>query len=281
MLQFFCILIIITNPFSVFSQIVFENSYGSQEHPIFLVTLENSGDKYAVYDQSASVLYLYNLNHSLFKSINIDTLTLGISPNSGQLSDVNFVAYVKENLFDLDNQVEFAWSYAQYNPTKIISAIIDESGTPLAIFDSCFVFNDQEGYFPSIRNTTNGTKLLTTNGYSAERKVYSLPGTLTCDPCTGVSGVIDPVGGSSRNKLKPFPVPASEQITIQYQLPSNVTAGTLKIYMEQGGLLKSIQLGPAFKTVNISVNEFSSGLYLYSIETPNGTIINSGKFIVE
>ena len=268
---------------NAFAQITFEHSYGShKEAPVHITTLENSGDKYVVYDELSASLYLYNLNHSLWKTIIIDTVALGVTPNLTQFGEGVDISYIKENLFDLDNQVEFIWQYSQFNPNaQIVSAIIDESGLPLVVFDSCYIINnDMEGYYQRIRNTSNGTKLITENGFTDEYKVYSLPGTLTCNPCGGISGIVNPNNNSGRMPSKAFPVPTEKTITIQYELPKDSKSGTIEIHKVSGERIESVSIGPAFTDITVPVSSLSNGVYLYTVKSDIGAVVSTGKFIV-
>ncbi|MFN5345614.1 MAG: T9SS type A sorting domain-containing protein [Bacteroidota bacterium] len=264
------------------AQINFEHSYGVyNEVPVHITTLENSGDKFVVYDEFISTLYIYNLNHTLWKTITVDTNALGVSPATLQFGEGVSISYLKENLFDLDGQVEFIWQFSIFsNPTQIISAIIDESGLPLAVFDSCYIINDMEGYYQSIRNTSSGTKLITENGFTNEYKVYSLPGTLTCNPCGGVSGINNPNNANNRLTSKAYPVPSEKSVTIQYELPNNIKSGFLIVYNSSGAEVMKLQIGPAFKDVALPVESLQAGTYIYAIQSQQGENISSGRFIL-
>ncbi len=263
------------------AQITLDHSYSSNGNtPVHITTLENSGEKYVVYDPLLVTLYLYNLNHSLWKSISIDTLSLGVSPNSGFGGDGVYISYIKENLFNLDNNIEFVWQYYIALPPKNFAAIINEFGSSIMVFDSCVIINGMEGFYQPIRNTSNGTKLITNNAFTSEYKVYSLPGTLTCDPCSGVSGTFNPSNNAGRLPSKAFPVPTEKSITIQYELPKDSKSGTIEIYKVSGEQIEIISIGPAFNDITVPVSNYSGGVYLYTVKSADGSIVSTGKFIV-
>lgn len=272
-------------PNSLIAQISLEYSYGvCEEFPVHITTLENSGDKYVVYDDVSYTLNLYNLNHTLFKTISIDTLAIGVFPSYYPQGEGVFVSYVKENLFDLDGQVEFVWQFSGFDPAllqlKVISAIIDESGQPLAVFDSCYIISDFSEFYQPIRNTTAGTKLFVENSVTSEYRVYSLPGTLTCNPCGSVSGLQDPTEQTEKLSSKVFPNPTNNTITIEYQLPKGTDSGVVKIYSNTAKEIRSYSIGKAFNTIQLSIGTFASGQYIYRVEAHDGSLISSGKFIV-
>jgi len=272
-------------PKSLVAQISLEQSYGvCEEIPVHITTLENSGDKYVVYDDTGFTLNLYNLDHTLFKTIPIDTLAIGFYPSYYPQGEGVFASYVKENLFDLDGQVEFVWQFSGFDPVlfqlKVISAIIDESGQPLAVFDSCYIISDFSEFYQPIRNTASGTKLFVENSVTSEYKVYSLPGTLTCDPCGSVSGLQNPTANSERASSKVFPNPSKNTATIEYKLPLGIGSGLIRIYNQEGKDIKSYRIGEAFNNISISVEDLPSGQYFYRVETNDGTNISTGKLIV-
>src|ERR1044072_8100003 len=73
------------------AQITLDHAYTSgNRHELFMVNLENSGPKYVLKCSDSGNRYLkfYNLNHSLWKTINCNAFKTTVKPPNGQ---TNFV----------------------------------------------------------------------------------------------------------------------------------------------------------------------------------------------
>ena len=92
----FSLLAVTINVFTTNAQITLEQSYADIQG-LSIIKLENSEYKYLQYDLANQIIKLYNLNHSLFKTITLPNL----QPSSQKIS----IAYISENLFNLDNFV--------------------------------------------------------------------------------------------------------------------------------------------------------------------------------
>ena len=122
------------------AQITLEHSYN---YAVSVVNLSVSGYKYSALDATTQEVKLFNLNHSLWK-----TITLNI-PSGYTLQSTNFIS---EKLFNLDNNVELLYTYYQTSPsTSYVSKIISETGAVLLTMPN--VYNN----FVSSTGT-NGTK---------------------------------------------------------------------------------------------------------------------------
>src|ERR1035437_8668455 len=111
------------------SQINLEHSYPKSSNigSLSVINLSNSGYKYCFEDNVTKTVKLYNLNHTLWK-----TITLNV-PTGYNLSGV---FYISETLFNSDALTEFCYSYAQYISTPPAhmnweTTISNESGTVL------------------------------------------------------------------------------------------------------------------------------------------------------
>jgi len=168
------ILAIIMSNFSVFTQITMENEYASggvSHNNLNIIKLYSSGFKYQTIDEINCRIDLYNLNHTLYKTI--------IVPNQEpeQIWDIN---YVSEKLFDTDSSdIEYLLNIKA--PQHCIK-IYNEYGTLLLKVDSASLggYNFYKGYNP-IFNTTSGLKMILNSNLNDWGRVYSLPGTLQED----------------------------------------------------------------------------------------------------
>ena len=79
------------------------------EYSASIVKLETLGYKYYLIDVSNEECCIYNLDHSLFKTITCNV------PNNFYLADIKFVS---ENLFNNDSEIEILCNYYKYISTS-------------------------------------------------------------------------------------------------------------------------------------------------------------------
>lgn len=155
-----------------------EHSYPEN---VFLTKISDTEYVYQSFDIISKTLKIYNINHSLIKTIVLNT------------SDpISAILHLSKTLFNLDQQFEFV-SYSTNAPYSV--KVFDESGN---VF---FTKNTTAFAYPNIRNTNNGTKLVIAD--SGSSSVYSLTGT--------VQG-IKPLDND--NLKLSFPNPANDYILI-------------------------------------------------------------------
>lgn len=244
------------------AQISLETTFSSN---VSLIKLHNSGYKYKMY--SPNVIDLYNMDGTNYKTINIPTQS--VLPNK--------VAYVTENLFDSDNDLEYFVFYMVKSTPPIYGYvyIYNEDGSVLFYMDS--VSNVQVvNFYPSTIDNSeiiyyngNGVKmrLILTDGTVA---IYSLPGTIPCNECTAgvVSGISTNGNGIIDNgRINAVPNPSDGDFKIYYTLPNKVKSGELVIYSLQGQEMKRFKVYDTTDSITLSNTDLNSGTYLYSIET--------------
>src|ERR1700761_6904216 len=98
---FFLTALLISN--SIFAQINLDHNFG-QINVSGSTNLTNYGVKF--YSYTTNNLILYNDDYSVFKNISIPQI-------SGW--DLAAVEYISDNLFDLDNEIEYYASYTSVN----------------------------------------------------------------------------------------------------------------------------------------------------------------------
>lgn len=240
------------------SQISLEHSYpaSSKSNFISLVNLANSGYKYVLVDKINNTLKLYNLNHSLWKTISLNVpsgYTLGVVLN------------ISETLFNLDALLELSYSYSKFiqtNPSYMSneSKIINENGSVLLTIQNC--------YYPEAFSTgTNGWKLFartdssTSNG-CASNDIYSLPGTMPI--------MITDNGINNSNALSfPYPNPSQVSTTINYKLPEGSNTGEIVFYNLNGQEIKKFKVDNTYNTLELNNSDLPSGTYLYQLLSQN------------
>ncbi|MBP7390023.1 MAG: T9SS type A sorting domain-containing protein [Chitinophagales bacterium] len=260
----FYLLAIVLSASNLSAQISLEHSYPNGKWQTSLIKLSNSGMKYQWVDEAAGILKLYNLDHSIFKTMTFPVLS-GVSTQ---------VLYVSETTFDLDATIEFMVAYSDDNNwANSVTKIVEESGA--LIFDGpgeTPSLNADATAYGAIFNTPSGTKMILDNHTDNASKVYSLPGTL-------VATAIQDVNYDNNNFLAPYPNPAGNYITLAYSLPSSIKEAKVSVYDMEGRIVKSYTIDHNYTEILIDTQGFGNGTYLCQINS-NETRIADTKFIV-
>jgi hypothetical protein len=243
------------------AQLSMENIYSSSAG---LTKLALSGYKYFVMDVANSQCRIYNMNHSLWKTINLPI------PAGMYLSDIK---YVSETLFNLDSKVELAYIYYSYDTTYYYYTY----GTRVLTEDGVELLNIPGGGYVDARNTdVNGTKFMvyvydySVSPYTVFTRVYALPGQLI----TSDGSEIQADGGN----LPAYPNPARSVVTIPYTLPEGMNEAELIITDTRGTVIRSFLVDRTFSDLSVDISGFPRGVYFYRLlgDTANRS---SGKFI--
>lgn len=249
------------------------------QHLLYLVHLEASGDKYVDIDKMAQTIDFYNLDYSTWKSINYSVVPTNISIDPNNDKAFSSVLYISQYLFDMDDEVEFMYTYAWYNNQdtswSATTQIVNEDGSILFSRAAAPLVNPtfHNQYYP-IYNTTNGTVMILSN-INGTAEVFSLGGTFTAGIATN-----NILGNAAEMSLFPNPSMDGNMITINYQLPQKVKTADLVIYDAQGKQVKSYKIGNGMNSILVNPSELAKGTYYYSIQTEDGRAIATQKSIV-
>lgn len=267
------VLLLITVSINSFAQITLEHSYPMDGAYLRLVKLSSSGYKYVANDTNS--IYLYNLNHTVFRTISI--------PHSpGELTYGHFYPmYISEELFNTNPaDIEYLLCINPGAYTKC--RIYNEAGNLLFSQDSIYInANDIFGvgneYFVSY--TPSGYKMILIK-MNVGNQVYSLPGFLPCQDCTNsvVTSLVTENNGNKSGNISNYPNPNKGETTIEYTLPQGTTTADLVIYNLTGQELKRYKVTNAFHDILISTNELDAGTYYYQIQTTTG--FSAGKKMI-
>lgn len=111
---------------------------------------------------------------------------------------------------------------------------------------------------------------------SVIEKLKSSQGSLKVAQITGVEGEIKTGTKLFQNAPNPF----SERTSIRFEIPTTIQNAQLQIYNMNGTLLKSIFVNQRGEgNVTINANEFSAGMYLYSLIT-DGKIVDTKQMLL-
>jgi hypothetical protein len=258
--------------FKVEAQITFEHAYppGAALH-LYIVNLEVAGQKYCWRDWAGSRVVLYNLDHSLFKSMALPTV-------SYQTNYQRSILYVSQNLFDCtEDYIEYIYHYVHAPSYQNSIVIVNEFGTIIFNGDSLapmVQLNMPQTQQP-IYNTPLGTKMI----LSGIRD--SVIGAFVYDLCGTLSTSSEPIGLSPEDisALSAYPNPSSNQTTISYQFPPDINEGEIILYDMSGAEAKRYRVDSMFSNILLDNSALKSGTYFYQF-TASGNIIGTKKMVV-
>ena len=251
------------------AQVVFEHDYDSAAtynncfgnfSQLMIIKFEVSGEKYVNVNRCGKVIEIYNLNHSLVKTISLTGVTLA----NGVVGDI---LYLSETLFDTDPAIEFMYTVEGGN--YYITNIYKENGS-LIFSDtgSVMVYPNYEMQQYPIYNTSQGTKMILSynNGHA---KVFGLQGTLSTAIEQANGQLIKAQNGTFSNL---YPNPSNGAVTIQYELPKEERQGELILYNIQGAEVKRYKVDNTFKDILLDNTQLPAGTYFYQLQTKKGAV---------
>jgi hypothetical protein len=251
------------------AQITLEHKYdnastlnidANTRNQLMIINFEISGERYVKINRSAKNISIYNLNHSLLKTIDCSSYPL---PSNQLFGDI---LYISEQLFDTDSAME--WMYLTGIPGSsydiMITQIYKEDGT-LIFSDTgapMIHFNILLQQYP-IYNTSQGTKMILSypNG---QAWVYSLPGTLSAGIAEANTNLIAIQSSSVSNA---YPNPSNNTTQIDYTLPDDINEGEIVFYDLLGNEVKRFKVDRTFNTLLVSTADIAAGTYFYQLQT--------------
>ena len=236
---------------ALFAQPAFENTYAESAT---ICQLEILGEIYYSMDVINKQCLIYNMEHSLLKSIPLPT------PEGYYLADIQFVS---EHLFNSDDLLELVYIYSKYVPTELSyyytfeTRLINENGTVLLSLPGV-------GFTNVIETADHGKKFLAYEynysviPYRTYTHIYSLPEQTTKSESHSISGFVPDDA---------YPNPASGQVNIPVSLPEGVQSGSLEIMDLNGRKIDSYPISGSTSNVLIPALHMAPGTYLYQVNT--------------
>jgi hypothetical protein len=113
---------------------------------------------------------------------------------------------------------------------------------------------------------------------------YKINGLINCQcNCssnnTSTTANLEKMPEPKKLNLSSYPNPNSGKATIVYELPENTSKGNIRFYSQQGDLLKTYTVNNQQTELEISTDEYSTGIYFYELES-NGYASGGKKMIV-
>jgi len=257
------------------AQITFEHTYPNLTSGFLKpINIGPSGKKYAIIDTAQ--IQLYNLNHSLFRSI---TFPITTKSNGGN------VILITENLFDNDS-TNIEYLINDYNYTGSVK-IFREDGTLLfdepnawAFYPIVILTNPIAPFWTPILMTDSGAKMILYKN-DGSFKIYGLPGIIPsccCGEGSNYTGNYMNQENSFNYEIRNYPNPSLEQTTIEYNLPKGINQGEIVFYNLHGVEIKRFKVDNTFNSLIISTSDIAAGTYYYQLQTTGQS--SAGKKMV-
>jgi hypothetical protein len=230
------------------------------DHSLTSTRMNASEYKYFLMDVAKSECRIYNLDHTLFKTIAIAI------PADYYLHDIRFVT---QNLFNSDSNIELWFSAYNWVPVgndgyyRYISKVIDETGKELASIPNgvyaYIIRSGEEQYKMSVYAYDNSFW-----PGSVKTHIFSIPVTQTA------------VHHAVARLSDPYPNPAMEAVNLP--LPAEEGWSKLQVFSIAGQLITETQLTgqPVFR---LNTSGWAPGTYTYRL-VGNNTVSEVKKFIV-
>lgn len=238
-------------------------NYGMSQ--LMFVKFEVSGERYVKINRFGKNISIYDMNHSLIK-----TIAMPFLPANPVADDI---LYISEQLFDTDPQIEFM-HIGGVTP-DFITEIYKENGSLIFSDTGAAMIrvNFEQQQFP-IYNTSQGTIMILSYS-NGQAKVFGLPGTLS----NGIQEANNMLLAQSGQLGNLYPNPTSGAVTLQYELPKGETQGEIILYNTQGAEVKRYKVDDTFKDLLLDNTMLPAGVYYYQLTTRKGSI-GSKKMIV-
>lgn len=233
------------------AQISLEHSYSSYKGgTVTIHNLEGEGYKYMISDNANKRVYLFNTDHSLWKTINVQL------PNGCKMNGAN---YASTRLFATDSKVEILVHYIDTTSSKVTThlQVCDEDGLVIKRI------TDTNSGYGAVWKVDNNWKLfvnyLTPDVYT---DVYSLPGKLLSAQKPGKNN--DEAG------LYAYPNPAQNSATLSYVLPTAANTGLIQVFSQDGTLVRSYPVNDNAGSISIDRAALPSGIYHCTLKSDAG-----------
>ena len=265
------LLVILLSAFNSNAQMTLAHTYLGID-PI-IVNLTHYGKKYAVAQNVGKTLELYNLNHTLWKTITLPTLpnysNACIYVTRFSLNDYwsnSLSSLVTDNLFNSDSLIEVIGFYNNPGVQGGVMVVMNENGT---ILDS--VSHVSSASTVKLQNPAPNIYVLTvqiyTGVYPPTINVYNLPGTIPCETCNGPMAIQKTEEPQNFGTVSdPIPNPTSGNTKIEYMLPLYVPSGEIDMYDTEGRIVRKYKVTAANTSISIDASELSAGTYYYNLK---------------
>ena len=185
-------------------------------------------------------------------------------------NDINMIVYKN----DLD-MVEGASSSLCIGGTCFPPTTTESNPITIAAHSTLAHATSQNAFHLGYKTPAAGTSyvMFTFANYDNSDDCTSMVFKLVCDP-TNIETVL------SASKLRAYPNPASDNVTVEYAVSGNVGKAQLVIKNMLGATLYTRNIDVNATKVKVDVSEYPSGIYFYSIEADGRPLVTK-KLLVK
>jgi len=251
--------------YGIYGQLSLEQSYAYSAN---VTKINSTTFKYFIMDVPAAQCRIYNLDYSLYKTINLPI------PGGEWLYDIRFVS---EDLFNEDSKIELLYTYYKW--------IAQVSGVPgyyiyhsKVISEDGVVLHDEPGALYSYVKEVSENKYslflyvydLSLSPIKIWTKIYSLP---------GIPNIIDETKKTSFS-IESYPNPAGQYVNVDYSLPPDISMANLHI-IDSSGKESGVYIVDGFTNhLRLNTEDFFPGVYFYFLEN-DGERSETKKLIIQ
>ena len=177
-----------------------------------------------------------------------------------------------DNLFNLDNKIEFVVQYSSVDLNEPKVRIYNEDGDIL--FEKNGLLQGSGGDLNAVVGFDSKFKLVIIDKDYKKCEVYSLPGNLPLS----VTSIEDE---KLKYDIKLYPNPSNNnKISIAYTLPENVKLSKVNIYNTLGQVVKTVKPDNQSNTLDIDTQNLQKGTYFCELVGNKGKI-SASQFIIQ
>lgn len=245
------ILLLAFTGLSINAQVTLEHTYNFSGT---LVETDNGEFKYFVMDVPLNQCRIYNDDHSLYNTINLNV------PAGYYLYDVKFVS---RHIFDSDDSFELLYIYSR--TTVINSQSVNEYNMKVINEDGSVLMTLDDGGYAEIMNSSDGLKLLAYQYifydyyYLVYTNVYALGGTAKA------------TSALSEARLKVYPNPVGNMLNVSLAPALLHSSGQLQITDMSGRTVIDQSLHTESNTINLEDKKMPAGTYILKVVPGQGT----------
>lgn len=226
-------------------------------------TTTSLGEKFfsinSLYNSTTDTISIYNNDGTYYRTVNL--------PNGYKVPS-DYHSFLSDKLFNADTLLEILGERSLGSANSILS-VINELGQITYSFSDTAYSGSQTNLL-----TINNKFHLHYQGRDFRQYYYLLPGSLPCNQCNFVSGLLEPSKGGEISELKVFPNPFNSSLEINYALKTHEDNPRIILTDVLGRELKSFPLYNQTDKITLSTSDLPKGTIIVSLLSSGQNVIS-------